>query len=69
MQALVDCNAANPEDLPGNFYGGLRQVLGDPAVGARVSFVLEVESLGEFEEMILARAALNRSDEQRGALF
>ena len=35
----------------------------------RVSFVLEIENLGEFEDFILARIKATRSDERRGNLF
>ena len=69
VRALVEYITANSEDLPGNPYGVFREVLGDPMVGPRVSFALEVEDLGEFEEFILARRDLNLADEQRNALF
>ena len=65
-QDLVEYLRAGTEDLPGNVYGAFREVA---AAGERVSFVLEVEDLGEFEEFILARIAANQADEQRGALF
>ena len=65
-QALVDYLSTRSEDLPGNVYGAFREVA---AAGERVSFVLEVEDLGEFEEFILARIAANEADQRRGTLF
>ena len=65
-QALVDYLSSSSEDLPGNVYGAFREVA---AAGERVSFVFEVENLGEFEAFILARIAANESDQQRGTLF
>ncbi len=66
LQELVEHIRANPQDLPGNVYGVFREVAAPDEI---VSFVLEVESLGEFEDFILARVEANRSDEQRGTLF
>ncbi len=66
LQALVEHINANPQDLPGNIYGVFREVA---APGNNVSFALEVEGLGEFEDFILARIEANNSDERRGTLF
>ena len=66
LQELVEHIRANPQELPGNVYGVFREVAAPDEI---VSFVLEVESLGEFEDFILARVEANRSDEQRGTLF
>ena len=68
-QALKEMAAyvrANPVDLPGNVYGVFREVA---APGDILIFVLEVKSMGEFEDYILAREAANNSDERRGTLF
>ena len=50
-------------------YGVFREVLGALTVGPRVSFALEVNDLGEFEEFILARRDVNLADSQRNTLF
>ncbi len=66
LQALVDYLTANPQDLPGSVYGVFREVA---AAGNTMSFALEVDTLGEFQEFILARIEANNSSEQRGDLF
>ena len=66
LQALVDHVIANPEELPGNVYGVYREVA---AAGNTMSFALEIETLGEFQEFILARIEANNASEQRGRLF
>ncbi len=66
FEALVDHIGANPQDLPGTVYGVFREVL-EP--NSMVTFILEVNSLGELEDFIVARIEANRSDERRGELF
>ena len=66
LKELAAYVRANPVDLPGKVYGVFREVA---APGDTLSFVLEVEGMGEFEDFILAREAANNSDERRGTLF
>ena len=66
FEALVDHIGANPQDLPGTVYGVFREVL-EP--NSMVTFILEVNSLGELEDFIVARIEANNSDERRGELF
>ena len=66
LRALGAHVTSSSEQLPGTLYGVFREIL-EPE--SYVTFILEVEGLGEFQEFIQARGRANNSDERRGTLF
>lgn len=65
LREYIDHITANPVGLPGRVLGGYRQRVTDVA---NYHFILEVESIAQWEEFQTALFAALRSDEERRTL-
>ena len=66
LREYIDYAVAHPLDLPGRVYGGFRQRVTDTA---NYGFVLEVESIADWEANRRGLREALRNDEQRRTLF